>query len=388
MLANFQQFELSNHLGSVLTTVSDHKIANDNNSDGIIDYYTADITSAVDLYPFGSEMPGRSFNPTASKYGFNGKLKDNEITGVDGASYDFGARIYDSRIGRFLKTDDKKHVLVHLSPYHYALNSPIRVIDEDGEFPILINGNTFDGDYQRASPKYWSSSTLNTIASTTGYKMGSYFDGTSASKSRFSSDFFFVDGNKGLWPNTRRNAGLTQAKVDAQAVWNKMKETMKDGKITEQLQVITHSRGSAYGEGYMEGMRTEILKLANKEGIGFAYNNNSIIEYSVNIAPHQSNWINYPNSGTKNINISHIGDLLSGDDATGDVINVTSIPEEEMGPIEQHTDASYNKELNFILKILESGTSKGLLFNAIKEGYKNYDTERTNGDESTVTKGN
>jgi hypothetical protein len=80
-----------------------------------------------------------------------------------------------------------------------------------------------------------------------------------------------------------------------------MKETMnEEGQITEQLQVVTHSRGSAYGAGYMEGMRDEIKKLAEAEGIGFAYDENSIVEYSVNLAPHQSNWIDYEESGSKN----------------------------------------------------------------------------------------
>ena len=133
----------------------------------------------------------------------------------------------------------------------------------------------------------------------------------------------------------------------------------------------------------MEQVTVEIQKLAEKEGIGFAYDKNSIVEYSVNIAPHQSNSINYSNNGTKNVNISHIGDPLSGNDATGNVINVESIPEEDS--FNQHGNETYNTELNFVLKILESGNGK--LFNAVKKGYENYDNKRTNGGQSKVTKG-
>jgi hypothetical protein len=47
-----KEFELSNHLGNVLVTVSDRKNeipdANDN-----IDYYTADVLSAQDFTPLG-----------------------------------------------------------------------------------------------------------------------------------------------------------------------------------------------------------------------------------------------------------------------------------------------------------------------------------------------
>ncbi len=40
-------FELSNHLGNVLTTISDGKIAVDDGS-GNLDYYTADVLSSQD----------------------------------------------------------------------------------------------------------------------------------------------------------------------------------------------------------------------------------------------------------------------------------------------------------------------------------------------------
>src|SRR5205823_6001178 len=38
------------------------------------------------------------------EFGFNGKLKDNEIAGV-GNSYDYGFRRYDPRLGRFWSVD-------------------------------------------------------------------------------------------------------------------------------------------------------------------------------------------------------------------------------------------------------------------------------------------
>jgi len=68
-------FELSNHLGNVLVTVSDKKIGVDvAPADGIIDYYTADVVTANDYYPFGMQMPGRKFTQANSsyRYGFNG----------------------------------------------------------------------------------------------------------------------------------------------------------------------------------------------------------------------------------------------------------------------------------------------------------------------------
>jgi hypothetical protein len=46
-------FELSNHLGNVLVTVSDKKIGQDADADETIDNYTADVVTANDYYPFG-----------------------------------------------------------------------------------------------------------------------------------------------------------------------------------------------------------------------------------------------------------------------------------------------------------------------------------------------
>ncbi|PLX01110.1 MAG: hypothetical protein C0594_14405 [Marinilabiliales bacterium] len=70
------------------------------------------------------------------RFGFQGQEKDDEITGVTGSHLDFGARVYDSRIGRFLSLDPKMKDYPFMSSYCYAANSPILFIDENGEGPI------------------------------------------------------------------------------------------------------------------------------------------------------------------------------------------------------------------------------------------------------------
>ncbi|HEU0228635.1 MAG TPA: RHS repeat-associated core domain-containing protein [Arachidicoccus soli] len=69
-------------------------------------------------------------------YGFNGMEKDDEVSGA-GNSYDFGARMYNPRVGRFLSIDPKTHQYPYFSPYCFAGNSPILFVDENGEGPIL-----------------------------------------------------------------------------------------------------------------------------------------------------------------------------------------------------------------------------------------------------------
>jgi len=75
------------------------------------------------------------------RYGFNGMLKDNEIKGK-GNSYDFGARLYDSRLGRWLSLDDLAQKKPYLSPYQAMRNNPLIYNDPDGNdeyLTIVIN---------------------------------------------------------------------------------------------------------------------------------------------------------------------------------------------------------------------------------------------------------
>lgn len=81
-------------------------------------------------------MPnGDNLNAAGHTYGFNGQMNDAEFKGA-GNSLDFGARIYDPRLGRFLSRDPKSATFNDLSPYHFAVNNPIRFIDENGEYSV------------------------------------------------------------------------------------------------------------------------------------------------------------------------------------------------------------------------------------------------------------
>lgn len=83
---------------------------------------------------FGSPMPGRTYNGTNYRYGFNGQEKDGETYG-DGNEYDFGARIYDPRLGRFMSVDPDAPIYPFMTPYCFAANNPIRLVDKKGKGP-------------------------------------------------------------------------------------------------------------------------------------------------------------------------------------------------------------------------------------------------------------
>ncbi len=134
-------FELSNHLGNVLVAISDRKIAIQNGTTGLNSHYLADISSAQDYYPFGMCMPGRKYEAQIGyRYGYSGKEKDNEIKG-NGNILDFGARIYDNRLGRWLSTDPLQSQYPDVSPYSYCYNNPIHFTDENGKWVRDQNGN-------------------------------------------------------------------------------------------------------------------------------------------------------------------------------------------------------------------------------------------------------
>lgn len=131
-----RNYELSNHLGNVLAVISDKKIGVANTTTPtLVDYYKADVVSQNDYYPFGMQMPGRTFTVGSSyRYGVNGKEKDDEVKNKEGSQLNFDGRIYDSRGGRWLSVDPVSKPW--LSSYQFAANSPTNNIDADGEDEI------------------------------------------------------------------------------------------------------------------------------------------------------------------------------------------------------------------------------------------------------------
>jgi RHS repeat-associated protein len=73
-------------------------------------------------------MPKRTYSAgRAYKYGFNGKEGDFET-----ATQDYGMRIYEPKLGRFLSVDPLAKKYPWYTPYQFAGNKPIQFIDLDG----------------------------------------------------------------------------------------------------------------------------------------------------------------------------------------------------------------------------------------------------------------
>lgn len=91
------------------------------------------VISAQDYDAWGYPLENRTYNSTAMKYDFTAKERDNET------SYDyFGARYYDSRIGRWGGVEPKFNKYIEFSPYCYSFNNPIFFTDINGKDAIYI----------------------------------------------------------------------------------------------------------------------------------------------------------------------------------------------------------------------------------------------------------
>jgi RHS repeat-associated protein len=100
------------------------------------------VVSAQDFDMWGHPLKDRSWQADDAKYDFTGKERDTE-TGYD---Y-FGARYYDSRIGRWGGVEPLLDKYISFSPYNYGMLNPLTVLDIDGNDAIItIKGNVITVD--------------------------------------------------------------------------------------------------------------------------------------------------------------------------------------------------------------------------------------------------
>nr|WP_294922374.1 RHS repeat-associated core domain-containing protein [uncultured Flavobacterium sp.] len=140
-LTGDKRYELSNHLGNVLSVISDKKIPS--LSSGSLAYFNAEVLNYSDYYPFGQLVPNRHGSSDSYRYGFNGMEKDDELKG-EGNSMNYTFRMYDPRVGRFFSTDPLTKEYPMLTPYQFASNTPIAADDLEGlEARVRIKKNTY-----------------------------------------------------------------------------------------------------------------------------------------------------------------------------------------------------------------------------------------------------
>ena len=97
------------------------------------------VVERKDFYPFGLQMPGRTLTqgPRADE-DFTGYEKDEETQLLYA-----GARYYMPALGRWGAPDPHADAYPRHTPYNYALNNPLLLIDPDGKDAVVtINDST------------------------------------------------------------------------------------------------------------------------------------------------------------------------------------------------------------------------------------------------------
>jgi RHS repeat-associated protein len=104
----------------------------------IVDYHNPDIVSHSDYYAFGANKPGTQWTSLSNpyKYTFNGKEKDGEAISTSGGDQDYGMRIYNPSLGRWLSIDPLSKNYANQSPHSFCINNPIKFIDSEGRFVV------------------------------------------------------------------------------------------------------------------------------------------------------------------------------------------------------------------------------------------------------------
>lgn len=310
--AALKKYELSNHLGSVLVTVSDKKIGVDQNNDGLIDYYTADVINAQDFYVFGMPMPGRSYVANSSyRYGFGGKEKDNEAKG-EGNQLNFGNRIYDPRLGRWLSVDPEARQYPGHSPYSYALNTPLSAVDPDGRLIIFIGGlRLWVGQGDQRGDGYKTKDSHQGIYSSDVFKYWSTDKNTFGRKADIAGGFINRLNDKNAWYTSGSSSWRSQPKYRMEQGQKKAEEfhaMVQSGQITlakdETIKIVSHSQGGAFSAGFAQQLMS--YKDANGKPL---YN----IEVMYYITPHQPDKFSHV-AGVRGVQYSHPKDAVSSDD--------------------------------------------------------------------------
>jgi RHS repeat-associated protein len=229
------------------------------------------------------QLIGRKYTQINSgyRYGFNGKEKDIDIANDN---YDYGARIYDCRSGRWLSADGLANKYPDVSPYIYALNTPLQGKDPDGNVVIFINGQhtgqggqaIYWGGYdKRAMDRIGDHSARYVDGALGGFK-NTFAPTPINSPSPFPAIDYIIKRftSTNLNKKVRITAGEAQGMRDAESIISNLSEG-------ETIKIVAHSMGNAFSRGYVNG----IIKYAKEHGL-----ENKIkgkFQYELDVSPFQ-----------------------------------------------------------------------------------------------------
>jgi RHS repeat-associated protein len=189
----------------------------------------ANVVNVTDYYPFGLGMDGRTEQDSAYRYGFNGKEFDGDGEWGGQSNYDYGFRIYNPNIAKFLSVDPLTKKYPELTPYQFASNTPIQAIDLDGLEAVRYPGV---GTTTEMLQKPTDQEVKEVYQAYRGIALGVY---------DFFSSFRPQNSIGSLGPN------YIPVYSEAKDAYKKVNETFEDGSIEDKWRLGTIGALSIYG---------------------------------------------------------------------------------------------------------------------------------------------
>ena len=231
------------------------------------------LQNTSDYSPFGVSLDGRTLESVFYRNGFNGKEKLEEVSG-EGNEYDFGARMYNPRIGRWLNLDPLQKTYPSLSPYNFVANNPIIFKDEDGK--VIVDPKTgekvvkVDGTWKTASGGKVSKMFIKNsqpvleklTATKTGEKIYEQLQSISTLVTIDLSNESNLNALKEKGSNSEWHAGLGEKK-NADGLY----ETVTITPSLEKIEAKAEASGVDFEEKFLQVMSVETGHIGTKEQI-------------------------------------------------------------------------------------------------------------------------
>ena len=262
-----KSYELSNHLGNVLATVSDRKLAVEHDLlAGVVDHYEADVQSYSEYYPYGMVLRSGT-DGSSYRYGFQGQEDDPELKG-EGNSTNYKYRMHDPRIGRFFAVDPLTSKYPEWTPYQFDGNMPTRYVELEGLEPgfdgTKLNQTELASDKSPGNEGHVYNYTWTNLESgELGWSRGTEYTGPTVGEAALISDHVYTIDKD--YVSVGNEVGVTKWTLETKYI----DENFKGGTYRKSIEGINfYVFATAGTDDLSDGYEDVAQALGSKSGFG------------------------------------------------------------------------------------------------------------------------